>query len=406
MKILFVVPHVPSLPRGRAFSFIRQLSRQHEIAVLCVATNDSDYRAVTELRQYCQAVEVFDVSLWRSFWNCLVGVLSSKALRNAYFYSPGLRQRLKQKVGLGEADLVHLEHLKSVAMAEDVAGRVPTVFDSVDCSSMFEARRTKIIRNPLLKLFFCTEGKKMAWTEASAARRFDRVVISSAVDKGFYPVGPHERERIRVVPNCVDLEYFHFQKYEARRDAVVFCANLAYFPNEDAALYFARSVWPGLLARRPKLRLEIVGRKPPRSVRRLDGKDNIRVIGSVPDVRPYIGRAWVSVCPVRVQAGTQFKILEAMALGVPVVATRTCCPGLAVEPGKHLLTADTPQEFVTAVETLLDDCDLRNSLLQAGRKYVEAFHDWDRAGEKLLAVYAEALADCASEECVPMPSPS
>jgi sugar transferase (PEP-CTERM/EpsH1 system associated) len=392
MKILFVVPHVPSRLRGRAFNFIRRLSGQHEVAVLCVATNDSDYQAVAELKRYCQAVEVFEVPLWRSFWNCLVGVFSSNALRSAYFYSPCLRQRLTQKVGLGEADLVHAEHLKSVAMVEDVAGRVPIVFDSVDCSSMFEARRTKVIRDPLLKLFFWTEGKKMGRTEARTAKRFDRVVISSAVDRGCYPVSPQEREGIRVVPNGVDLEYFHFQQYEAQRDAVVLCANLAYFPNEDAALYFARSVWPGLLARRPNLRLEIVGSKPPRSVRRLDGKDNIRVIASVPDVRPYLGRAWVALCPVRVQAGTQFKILEAMALGIPVVATRICCPGLGVEPGKHLLAADTPEEFASAVELLLDNPTLRANMIQAGRKYVEQQQNWDHSVEKLLAAYAEALA--------------
>src|SRR5207248_10928062 len=123
------------------------------------------------------------------------------------------------------------------------------------------------------------------------------------------------------------------------KNLLVFCAKLDYFPNEDAALYFARSVWPILRAQRPELQLQIVGSRPPKSIRRLDSKENIHVIASVPDVRPYLGRAWVALCPIRIRAGIQNKILEAMALGVPVVATRICQPGLQVEAGKHLLFA-------------------------------------------------------------------
>jgi sugar transferase (PEP-CTERM/EpsH1 system associated) len=400
VRILFVVPNVPSRIRVRPFNFIRRLSRQHEVTVFCVATNDVDYRSIAELRQHCQAVEVFELPHWRSLWNCLVGAFSSRALRTAYFYCPRLRRRLVEKVGRGGVDLVHAEHLKSVPMVAGVSGKVPTVFDAVDCISMMEAKRRKVIRNPLLKLFFWTEQKKMARWEAQASELFDRVVISSPVDSEFYPGGSRLKEAIRVVPNCVDLEYFGFRQFEPRKNLVVFCANLSYFPNVDAALYFSRSVWPLLLARRPNLRLEIVGSRPPRSVRQLDGKNNIHVVGSVPDVRPHLGRAWAALCPLRVRAGTQSKILEAMAMGVPVVATRICCAGLQVEPGKHLLTADTPEEFVSGVESLLDGSSLRNNLVQAGRKYVEAHHDWNRSMKELLDVYAEALADFKREECV------
>lgn len=231
----------------------------------------------------------------------------------------------------------------------------------------------------------------MMWGEANASERFDRILISSAVDKECLPVAGRAREKIHVVPNGVDLEYFRFRQFEPQRNSIIFCAKLDYSANADAALYFSQKVWPSLLARRPGLQLQIVGSRPPRSVRQLDGKDNIRVIGSVPDVRPFLGRAWVGLCPLRVQAGTQFKILEAMALGVPVVATRICCPGLAAEPGKHLLVADTPEEYVAAIELLLDNESLRSGLVAAGRAYVENHHDWDGSVKGLSSVYAEAL---------------
>ncbi len=369
--------------------------------MLCVATNEGDHRFAAELRPYCQSLEVIELARWRSLWNCLMALFSSKSLRCAYFYSPAVRRRVEDKVSRREVDLVHAEHLKSVPMVEGVLGKVPAVFDAVDCVSMFEARRRRVVRNPFLKAFSWVECRKMAYWEAKAARLFNRVVISSAVDKECYPARGSLRERIDVIPNGVDLELFGFQQFEPQKNLIVFCAKLDYFPNQDAALYFSRSVWPILRARRPELELEIVGSRPPRSVRQLDGKDNIRVIGSVPDVRPFLGRAWAALCPIRARAGIQFKVLEAMALGVPMIATRICCPGLAVEAGKHLLVADTPEEFVSAVELLLDNHALRASLVQAGRKYVENHHDWIGCVKGLCDAYAEAVADFAGSREAP-----
>lgn len=311
-------------------------------------------------------------------------------MRFAYFYSPYLRRRVNEKVGRNEVDLVHAEHLKCVPMVSDVMGDIPTVFDAVDCVSMFEARRKKVVKNPFLKLFFWAERKKMVQWEVKAIKTFDRLTISSAVDKESYP-GPEKlKTKVDVIPNGVDLDYFAFQQFEPRRNVIVFCAKLDYFANADAALYFAQSIWPTLLARRPNLKLEIVGSRPPRTVEQLDGRDNIRVIGSVPDVRPFIGRAWIALSPLRLRAGIQFKILEAMAMGVPVVATSICCPGLGVRPGKELLVADTCEQFVDAVELLLLDDRMRNALIGAGRQYVEAHHDWEHCVKQLSDAYSVA----------------
>lgn len=392
MRILYVVPNVPSRLRIRPFNFIRRLSEQHEVTVLCVATNEADYRSAAELKRHCKDVEVFVLTRWRSFWNCMVALFSSRALRTAYFYSPRLRRRVEEKVASKEVDIIHAEHLKTVPMVAGVSRDVPVLFDAVDCVSMMETRRRKVLRSTFMRIFSWAEEKKMRRWETWASKHLEGIIISSAVDKECYPRRPHSRHAIRVVPNCVDFEYFNFEKFESRRDTLIFCANLAYSPNEDAVLYLTHSIWPILRARRPNLRLEIVGSRPSLRVEQLDGRDNIRVTASVPDVRPYVRRAWVALCPVRVQAGTQNKILEAMALGVPVVATRACCAGLAVEPGRHILIADTPEEFVSAIELLLDDDALRSTLARAGRMYVEENHDWGSSTEKLLEAYAEVSA--------------
>jgi hypothetical protein len=322
-----------------------------------------------------------------------LALFSDQSLRCAYFFSPRITKLIEERLARGEVDLVHAEHLKSASMIDDMAGKVPIVFDAVDCISMFEVRRHGLLRNPLARVFSKMEGGRMKRAEIKTIELFDRVTISSPVDKNSYPAPDHLKSRVEVVPNGIDLEYFGFKKYPREVNLVVFCAKLDYFPNEDAALYLARSIWPLLQKRRPHLHLEIIGSQPPRSVRQLNGRNNIRVIPSVPDIRPYLGRASVAVCPIRAQAGTQNKILEAMALGVPVVATRVCCPGLGVEPRKHLVVGDSPQEFASAIEEVLDDEGLRNSLIDGGRAFVEGDRDWEKSVESLCKVYDEAISD-------------
>jgi sugar transferase (PEP-CTERM/EpsH1 system associated) len=397
MRILFVIPNVPSSIRPRPLHFIRGLSQMHQVSVLCLATTEADDNFASQLRQYCHSLEVIRLSRWRSLWNCFHALFSANSLRCAYFYSPRLRDRVKSLVEAGEVDLIHAEHLKSLAMVEAMSGKVPVVFDAVDCLSMLESRRCEVTKNPLLRLFSWIESRKFALSEAKAARRFNRVAISSSVDREAYPIPNGLREKIDVIPNGVDLEHFGFRQFDAQKDLLVFCAKLDYFPNRDAALYFARCIWPAVRARRPELRLEIVGSRPPRSVRQLDGKDNIRVIASVPDVRPFLGRAWVAVCPIRIRAGIQNKMLEAMAVGVPLIATQICCPGLKVQAGKHLLVADGPEELASAIDLLLDDVTLREKLIRAGRAYVERHHDWAESITALNNSYSVAMTDFTAQ---------
>ena len=116
------------------------------------------------------------------------------------------------------------------------------------------------------------------------------------------------------------------------------------------------------------------------------------MIASVPDVKPYLGRAWVALCPIRIRAGTQLKILEAMAVGVPMIATSICCQGLNVEAGKHLLVADNPEQFSSAIELLSDNASLREKLIEAGRSYVERQHNWADSVSVLSNSYKVAMA--------------
>jgi len=213
MRILFVVPNIPSSIRPRPFHLIRALSRIHRVSVLCLSTNNTEDAFIAQLREHCESLEVIRLSRWRSLANCLGALFSTKSLRCAYFESPRLRDLIKARVEAGEVDLLHAEHLKSAAIVEPVLGKVPAVFDAVDCLSMLEQRRRRITRNPLVKLFSWIESKKFVLGEAKATRLFNRVAISSSVDREAYPVPVALREKIDVIPNGVDLQQFAFRRF-------------------------------------------------------------------------------------------------------------------------------------------------------------------------------------------------
>src|SRR5207249_1936482 len=144
-------------------------------------------------------------------------------------------------------------------------------------------------------------------------------------------------ESFQVVGNCVDTAYFTPWTGPRAADSLVFCAKLDYFPNAQAILHFCKQILPLVWKQRPQVRLTIVGNNPPQAVRALANDERIVVTGYVPDTRPYLGTASVALAPLLVAAGTQFKILEALAMGVPTVTTPRCCRALGAQDGVQLL---------------------------------------------------------------------
>jgi polysaccharide biosynthesis protein PslH len=224
-------------------------------------------------------------------------------------------------------------------------------------------------------------------------RRFDQVVVTSPDDaealSALAPSAP-----ITVIPNGVDLSYCRQQGEPAEPRTIVFSGKMSYHANVTAALYFVREVLPRIRATDPGARFRIVGSDPPEIVRRLAVSDPlIEVTGYLPDLRPAIGAGTVAICPVTVKVGIQNKILEAMALGVPVVASTQGAAGLLAAPGEDLLVGDGPDELAQHVLRLLRDPTERQRLVRSGRRYVERHHRWESAASILEDLYVSALAD-------------
>ena len=214
------------------------------------------------------------------------------------------------------------------------------VCDAVDSYSLLLERRHATATG-LSRIYLQVEHARMQRLEATTYNRFDRVVVSSAIDAAHLAELSHGHVSAEVVTNGVDLDYFASAPRHSTEDAppkILFVGKLDYAPNVAAALFLGRSVFPLVRAAMPDAQLWVVGANPPSDVRSLDQQPGVRVTGYVSDIRPHLRDATVSVAPLLAKSGVQFKILEAMAMSVPVVATSLAIQGLGVRSGEHLLT--------------------------------------------------------------------
>ncbi|HUE75510.1 MAG TPA: glycosyltransferase, partial [Chloroflexota bacterium] len=238
-------------------------------------------------------------------------------------------------------------------------------------------------------------------------------LVSERVD-GILTVSPEDQEALRelgvrspiqVIQNCLDVARLPFQASPSERDAaeIVFTGTMDYRPNVDAATWFCSEVWPRVLSRLPEARFTIVGRDPSPAVRQLAQQHGVEVTGAVPDVGPFLRRATVYVVPMRMGGGVRFKVLEALAAGLPVVSTTMGATGVDLNPGVHALLADQPDEMASTIVRLIQRPEERLSMAKAGRELVAERFDWAVVIPVLEAFYVQLLEPPKIESNFPHP---
>jgi sugar transferase (PEP-CTERM/EpsH1 system associated) len=397
MRILYITPYVPSLIRVRPYNLIKYLSRrEHLITVLSLQSTKQEERDAAKLRSYCQRVETVRLTRQQSFWNCLKALPTMTPLQAAYCHSPAMQGLISRVLKEEQFDIVHVEHLRGAHFGTAVMG-VPKVYDSVDCISLLFEKALQSAPALASRLIARLELGRTRRYEGRLIGQYDKVLVTSSQDKeallelGRYSREQNQAEKIAVLPNGVDLEYFAFVNGDRASETLVFSGKMSYHANIAAVSHLAQEVMPLIWARRPGVKLEIVGKKPSQEICALARDDRVRVTGFVPDLRPYLARATVSVSPIQYSVGIQNKVLEAMATGTPVVASSQACSALRVRGGTHLLVADDPATFAERVLRLLDDVALRRELAINGRSYVEERHDWRAIANNLENIYAEVM---------------
>ncbi|HLJ35788.1 MAG TPA: glycosyltransferase [Ktedonobacteraceae bacterium] len=400
MRILFVTPYVPSRIRVRPYYFIKSLSKFHEVSLVSLLCDEYERELTRDISEYCSSIDLVPLSKARAYANCLRALPTLTPLRVAYYRSPAFINTIRHVIHKQQIDVVHGELIKVVPALQSVLAQesIPCLYDSVDCISSYLEQQYSTVRHPLKRVFVFSELQKMRRYEPRALADFHKVTITSAHDRNHLMAQNKDLQHVHVVSNGVDTEYFAPLATSREEDSLVFCAKLDYFPNAQAIQYFCREVLPLIWKQRPQVRLTIVGSNPPQAVRDLGTDERITVTGSVPDVRPYLGKATVALAPLQVAAGMQNKVLEALAMGVPMVATPRACKSLQVKNGTHLLIADEPQAYAEAIKLVLDDPQLAQKLSVAGRAYVEEHHSWIANAHALSELYSSIAVKPEQQE--------
>lgn len=391
MRILFVCHRLPFPPnRGgkiRPFNMIRHLHQKHEVVVASLAESQDEREAGRELDKYCAEVlvEVVPKSVrWRQ---AISSVASSEPSSVAYFRSSKLHDRVKQRLTRERFDLV-LVHCAFVAQyVHDWRGGVK-LLDFGDLDSEKWAEYASHHSLPL-SIGYALEAWKLRRYEQWLATQFHHCTFTTRGERDAFEKHGG-KTGCSIIPNGVDTAYFAPDPHRRTdKHVILFLGRMDYFPNIDGIKYFVKEIFPLIRAQRPGAQLRIVGSNPHADVARLGRIDGITVTGHVADVRPHAADAAVAVAPLRLARGTQNKILECLAMGVPVVATTAAAKGVQAVPGRDLIVTDCPETFAHRVIQIMEDEELRNRLVSSGREQVKAAHSWATSMESLQRLLDE-----------------
>jgi sugar transferase (PEP-CTERM/EpsH1 system associated) len=362
---------------------------KHEITFLGLIQPAWTSRFLDDLKPFCKEIYAIELNRSSCIINSLLALPSRKPMSVAYFSSSKMESQINRLLKEGKFDLIHTEHIRTAHYTAEIQG-IPKLFDSVDSLTLAYERGWRNRHGRLVnRIIAFEEWLKMRNYEPKMVHSFDQVIVSSPIDKK-YLTSDYETA-VEVIPNGVDLEYFNFDDRERDENSIVFVGLMNYYVNVESVLHFYNYAFAKIQKQNPLTHFSIVGADPKKSIRNLAKNPSVEVTGYVPDIRPYLARASVFICPMVGGSGIQNKILHAMAMGTPIVTTSIAIQALQVKDGEHLLVADEPQQFAEAVISLLNNKNLQKQLSVNARNYVQEHHDWDASGQKLEAVYRRIL---------------
>jgi sugar transferase (PEP-CTERM/EpsH1 system associated) len=388
MRILYVCHRFPYPPkRGgtiRPFNMIKHLAQSHEVVVCSITRSDQQTQDAQGIAPYCHEFHIGQVDDRVQTLRMAATLPTPQSASESYFYSGKLRRDIDRLLAGQRFDLIFV-HCSSVAQYVEHVKGIPKILDYGDMDSAKWLEYAQHKPWPL-SWGYWWEGTRVRSLEKRLASRFDFLsTITRSEHRTLLDLGADTPSDW--FPNGVDNDFFApVQSVEYDPDTVVFIGRMDYFPNQQGMFDFCANVLPLLKAKRPSVKLQIVGADPSPAVWKLGEIPGVTVTGSVPDVRPYVTRAALTVAPLRIARGTQNKILEAMAMGVPVVASHIAAGGVDAIPGEHLLAGDTPQEQCDAILSILDNPAERARLSKAGRERVLTNHAWPNSMKRLDAI--------------------
>jgi hypothetical protein len=393
MRILYICHRFPFPPNHggkiRPFQMIKHLSQRHEVHVCSLARSPAEAEAGTGLRDYCAHTECAIVTEPLQTVRMIARLPTLTPSSMGYFYSRDLRNRMSSLRKKNRYDLIFV-HCSSMAQYAVEIRDAAKVLDFCDMDSQKWLEYSPY-KPFLLSAGYWLEGKKLEREEGRLAYQFDVCTVTTRTELAtLNELAPGISGDW--FPNGVDHQFFSPDSSDYDPNVISFIGRMDYYPNQECMLRFCKEVLPLIRSQRPNAQLFIVGADPIPAIRKLGELPNVIVTGSVPDVRPFVRRSAVMVAPLAIARGTQNKILEAMAMGVPVVTSSLAAKGVDVVPDEHLLVADDASGFAQAALRLMQDRDKRQRLSNAARARVMSHHHWPNSMRRMEAILERAVA--------------
>jgi sugar transferase (PEP-CTERM/EpsH1 system associated) len=394
LKILYLCHRFPFPPkRGgkiRPFNMIRHLSASgHEVTVASLARSAQEADEGRGIAAHCAHYEMAEVRDLAQMARMVLRLPTPTPSSMGYFYSPILAWRVRGMLARERYDLI-VVHCSSVAQYVAGVRDIPKILDFGDMDSQKWLEYARYKPFPLSAGYWL-EGKKLEREERRLAGLFDLCTATTRAEWETLE-GYKTGAATDWFPNGVDTDYFAPTGAPYEADTMCFVGRMDYYPNQECMFDFCAKVLPLVQARRPQTKLFIVGADPSRAVKRLERLPGVTVTGSVPDVRPYLQRSALMVAPLNIARGTQNKILEAMACGIPVVTSSVAAGGVDAVASEHFLVADSPIGHADAVLEILNSPGERARLAAAGRRRMLSHHDWNRSMQSLERIIERCLA--------------
>ncbi|MFL5244250.1 MAG: TIGR03087 family PEP-CTERM/XrtA system glycosyltransferase [Gemmataceae bacterium] len=384
-NLLYLVHRLPYPPdkgdRIRNFHIIRHLSQHANIDLACLADEEVSDQTRKALERYCRRVAIVNQPGWKKWSQAFIYLGRGRTATEGAFHSRSLHCLVRTWGSNTRYDacLASSSAMTPYLQCPEL-NSTPSVVDLVDVDSQKWLDFAKLSRG-LRSRVYQLEGNRLRRLEQNLPSWIRAVTLISEPEadlfRSFATPGS-----VATITNGVDQDYFRPVTSSAE-NGCVFVGALDYLPNVDAARWFCQYVWPEIHRHCPDSRLRLVGRQPGLEVQRLGAIPGVDVVGTVPDVRPYLSQAAVVVAPLRLARGVQNKVLEALAMGKPTVASPEALEGLKEPKQLPAIRASTYQEWIDAIIDLLDNAQRRQEAGTKGRQYVEEHYNWDRNLDRL-----------------------
>ena len=404
MKILYVCHRIPYPPHKgekiRSFHQVRHLARRHEVHLFALADRRADLAYADRLRAFCRTVEVVYLSPRRARLRALAALPFPAPVTLAYFESAELRRRIRRAAEASRFDVAVAYSSSMVPYILDLD--LPRVVDFVDLDSQ-KWLQYAASSAPPRRWIYRLEGRRLFAFERRTAEEVEAVIVVTA-EEGRVLRERGAPRRLEAVPLGVDLEFYRPEGEPAPelardpRPTLVFVGFMAYRPNYEAVLRIARRILPRIAREVPRVRFAVVGASPPRAVRSLHDGERIVVTGRVEDTRPYLRAASAALLPLELGRGIQTKVLEAMAMAVPVVISEQAARGVEASGGRHWRVIRSDEEAAREVVRLLLDPAEAAALGAAGRRFVEEHYRWEDKLDRYERILREVAAGKASKK--------